>query len=154
LSLQWSPEALDAVMPEAPARLGRMADEHVLLDPNEMVRREILWRALSRGDALPLGIEELFAGVLAPARRLGVSRSAARGSIERVKEALALRMGQKWTLTELGDIACMSSWHLAHVFRREVGVPVHTYVLRLRLAHAVRAVIEGEKDLMTIAVET
>jgi AraC-like DNA-binding protein len=47
----------------------------------------------------------------------------------------------------------MSPYHLAHVFRREVGLPVYAYVLRLRLAQALSAVVDSDADITTIALD-
>ncbi|APV49103.1 hypothetical protein BWI17_05065 [Betaproteobacteria bacterium GR16-43] len=47
----------------------------------------------------------------------------------------------------------MSPYHLAHVFRREVGTSVYAYVLRLRLAQALTAVIDSDADITTIALD-
>lgn len=61
---------------------------------------------------------------------------------------------RKWTLGELADLACVSPYHLAHIFREEVGESVYRYVLRSRLAKALNAVLDADTDLTAIALET
>jgi AraC-like DNA-binding protein len=151
MSLQWSPEVLAITMPEAQDCFETTGDRHALLDPRQMVRRNLLWHALSRDHADQLEIEERSMALLASILQIGGPRSPAPGRIERVKEAVALQPARNWTLDELARVASMSQWHLSHVFRREVGTSVHNYVLRLRLALALRAVIEGHEDITTIA---
>jgi AraC-like DNA-binding protein len=83
-----------------------------------------------------------------PARRAWREQRAAR-----VKEAISIHPERKWRLSELAALACLSHWHLAHVFRAEVGESVYRYVLRARLAKALDAVLDSDSDLTAIALE-
>jgi len=153
LSLQWSPEVLATALPEAQQRFAAANDEHALLEPRHMVRRNLLWRSLARGEGDPLEIEEASAGLVAAILRVGSAHAPGARRIEGVKEAVALEPGRKWTLGELAQVARMSPYHLAHVFRREVGVSTYAYVLRLRLAQALACVIDTDADITTIALD-
>lgn len=73
--------------------------------------------------------------------------------IERVKEAVSLRPAHPWTLDELARLAGSSVYHLARAFREEVGLPIHRYLLQLRLAAGLRSVVEGGGGLTAIALE-
>jgi AraC-like DNA-binding protein len=50
-------------------------------------------------------------------------------------------------LHDVADAAHVSSFHLARVFRRQVGTSLHGYRQRLRLAEAMRRLRHGERDL-------
>lgn len=56
-------------------------------------------------------------------------------------------------LQELGNVACLSPFHLARVFRQSVGVPPHAYQTHLRLAHA-RTLLAQGLDVGHVAHET
>jgi AraC-like DNA-binding protein len=46
-----------------------------------------------------------------------------------------------------------SPYHLARLFRREVGVPIHQYVNRLRLAAALERLADGVADPTELALD-
>jgi AraC family transcriptional regulator len=130
---------------------------HALLPPAVMMARSLLWRRLAADALDPLEVEELALDVLLAV--LDAARSERgrpvkrRQRAERIKEAIALQPERKWRLGELAEIAGLSQWHLAHVFRAEVGESVYGYVLRARLAKALDAVLDGDSDLSAIALE-
>jgi AraC family transcriptional regulator len=131
---------------------------HALLPPALMLARSLLWRRLAAEALDPLEVEELalrvLLAVLDAARSAGRGRPARRTQrAERIKEAISLQPERKWRLGELAEIAGLSQWHLAHVFRAEVGESVYGYVLRARLAKALDAVLDGDSDLSAIALE-
>jgi AraC-like DNA-binding protein len=45
-----------------------------------------------------------------------------------------------------------SPFHLARVFRREVGMPIHQYLIRMRLALALELLAETSVSLSAIAL--
>jgi AraC family transcriptional regulator len=47
-------------------------------------------------------------------------------------------------LTELAELAQMSPFHLNRVFHYMMGLPLHQYAIRLRIAVAARAIREGQ----------
>jgi AraC-like DNA-binding protein len=171
LTLRLSGAALARVLPEAAARDGfdlAVFATHALLPPRAMLARSLLWHCLARGEADPLEIEELAVTALAAAldaARLGSTphgdMSCARRNegqterqIERVKEAIAVAPEYRWTLAALAELAGLTPFHLAHVFRREVAESVYRYVLRARLARALEAVLGGDGGLTRIAFDT
>jgi AraC family transcriptional regulator len=170
LSLRLSGAALARVLPEAAVRDGfdlAAFATHALLPPRAMLARSLLWHCLARGEADPLYIEELGVTALAAAleaARLGstprrdvscVWRNETQNErqIERVKEAISVVPEHKWTLAALAELAGMTPFHLAHVFRREVAESVYRYVLRARLARALEAVLGGDGGLTEIALD-
>jgi AraC-like DNA-binding protein len=162
LVLCWSAAARDDAIGGA-IRRGAVASD-ALLSPALMLARSLLWRRLVAGDADPLEIEErstgLIDGVLtascgAPRDAVaGAARRRLRRQLERVKEAVTLEPERRWTLRELASLAGASPYHLAHVFRAEIGTSVYDYVLRTRLAHALERVLDDEVDLTTVALDT
>lgn len=166
LILRFTPQALARLAPEAMAGDGfdtEALNSHTLLEPAAILARSLLWRSLDAGAADPLAVEEAGASLLAsslraarktPGRRhQAAARPQRRRQINRVLEAVSLQPQRKWTLAGLADIACASPWHLAHVFREEAGSSIHQYVIRARLARALDAVLDGDADLTTVALD-
>ena len=74
--------------------------------------------------------------------------------VERVKEAIGVEPQRRWTIGLLAALAGASAYHLARVFREEVGMTVHRYVTRARLVLALERVMDGERDLAAVALES
>jgi AraC family transcriptional regulator len=140
-----------------------LLDPHALLPAEALIARGILWRELAAGDYDPLEVEEsglsLLSTVVAAAtspgrvmRRETAERRARQ--VERVKEAVGVEPQRRWTIGLLAALAGASAYHLARVFREEVGVTVHRYVMRARLALALERVLDGERDLAAVAMES
>jgi len=70
-----------------------------------------------------------------------------------VKTVLAARMRERLTLSEVAKAVHSSEFHLARLFRREAGVPIHRYLNRLRLRAAIERLAEGEQDLTGLALD-
>jgi AraC-like DNA-binding protein len=169
LTLQFSSAALARIAPQAMSRDGFDSSAYAtraLLSPSVMLARSLLFRRLACGDVDPLEAEELSIGLLVCAlsaahkgttgHRRRVPRNSGRRwrQVERVKEAISTCPERKWTLGDLADLACVSPFHLAHVFREDVGASVYRYVLRSRLAKALAAVLESDADLTAVGLET
>jgi AraC-like DNA-binding protein len=168
LVLQFSSAALASVLPQAMAGDGFDSSAYAsraLLAPSVMLARSLLFRRLERGEVDPLEAEELSLGLLVCALRAARRGAAGRYSrvprnsgrrwrqVERVKEAISTCPERKWTLADLADLACVSPFHLAHVFREEVGASVYRYVVRVRLAKALGAVLDSDTDLTAVAMQ-
>jgi AraC family transcriptional regulator len=72
---------------------------------------------------------------------------------EAVKSLLADRLFERITLDEIGRAVDASPFHLARVFQRQTGVPVHRYLTHLRLRTALERLEEGATDLTSLALE-
>jgi AraC family transcriptional regulator len=150
----------------APERLCRRGGEslasHGLLPANAIMLRNLLWTRLGKGDAdrfdsealgldlLDMSLKSMRPGDIA-LRRSALARRM--HAVARVKEAIALEPGRKWTVAKLAGIAHLSPFHLCRVFRRIVGTSLHDYVLRERLACALDAVVDGQ-DITAIALDS
>lgn len=139
---------------------------HCLLSPATVINRSLLWRQLQRGAIESLAIEEISVSMLSAAlqaacndsRRIGRARHALtmarrRRQVEAVKEAISLDPAREWTLDQLAGLAHGSPFHLARIFREEVGVPIHQYLIRTRLGTGLDALCGAGADLTAIALE-
>jgi AraC family transcriptional regulator len=72
---------------------------------------------------------------------------------EATKEFLAARFRKPLTLADVARGVHASPYHLARLFRREVGVPIHQYLNRLRLGAALEHLANGADDLTQLALD-
>ncbi len=72
---------------------------------------------------------------------------------EAVKNVLAARLRERVTLEEIAGAVDTSPFHLARVFQRQTGVPIHRYLARLRLRTALERLEQGARDLTALALE-
>jgi AraC-like DNA-binding protein len=163
--------AADAVRDVVSGHEPRAADDEArpFTIPNAPVASEAMLhvRALRRALRDPgtngLAIEEellaLLDGVLRAGRRAhGVASSARRREtrrerrelVERTKGVLAARPGERRSLPALAREVGSSPFHLTRVFRELVGMPVHQYLLRLRLTVALER-LDGGDGVSTVA---
>lgn len=56
--------------------------------------------------------------------------------VHRIQDWLVQNPGEKYTLTDLGEVAGMSARNLTRVFRRETGISVKDFATRVRLERA------------------
>ncbi len=155
-------QLLEAVDPAAAGhRESPFAAPTVLLPPAVIAARRVLWHRIRRGLADALEIEDrayaLLASTLGIARRQPgppaplTSRSAELARA--VQVTIAAKPSNRWSLETLaGQLQC-SPFHVAHTFRAVVGLPVHQYVLRVRLATALDAVLDRAASLSRIALD-
>jgi AraC-like DNA-binding protein len=149
-----------------------------LLGPGLLLKyqqlRRVLLEAASSGEAPSLAIEE-EALTLLRATTLGASGISGRAAsdterairdlasvrvdrrrrdlAESAKMILADAPGATHRLGELATMLGVSPSHLAHVFRAQVGLPVHQYLLQIRMALALDELTGGAADLGRLAVD-
>jgi AraC family transcriptional regulator len=128
------------------------------LDASLIARSRVLWYRLRQRIASALEIEEsalhLFAATLRAPMSRSPQRLRSRGAemVEAIRLALAAHPGEAWSLATLARRVHASPWHLAHTFRELVGVPLHRYQLRARMAAALDEVLDSQRDLTTIGI--
>lgn len=66
-----------------------------------------------------------------------------RPAIQRVKAYLAEHYAENISLETLANIANLSVFHLARLFRQVVGLPPHAYQIQLRMSHARKLLAQG-----------
>lgn len=73
--------------------------------------------------------------------------------VEAAKTFLAARLGERITLDDVARAAHASPFHLARVFQRRTGLPVHRYLTQLRLRASLERLAGGAEDLTRLAFE-
>ncbi|HEY9016218.1 MAG TPA: AraC family transcriptional regulator, partial [Gemmatimonadales bacterium] len=126
--------------------------------------QRLLVRSLRNGmPREPMAIEEAALKVLrevlkgdapqAPERR-AVRREPSRARRRYAEDAKALlqqRFRERLQLEDIARSLYVSPYHLCRLFREETGVPIHSYLNRLRLREALEPIAEGEADLSELA---
>jgi AraC-like DNA-binding protein len=81
------------------------------------------------------------------------TRRGHRQLVESVKAILIAEPGSPHRLKELATMLGVSPSHLAHVFRAEVGLGLHQYLLQVRMALALDRLSDGASDLTRLALD-
>ncbi|MFC7514768.1 AraC family transcriptional regulator [Herbaspirillum sp. GCM10030257] len=136
-------------------------ESHCLLAAACVLDRHLLCMELLQGAPCALAIEEISLAMMEAAVRAARTdnrmetpadtRNRRRRQVEAVKEMITLFPERAWTLDALAHQANTSPYHLARVFREEVGMPVHRYLIRTRLGKALEAMQATRMPLTTIA---
>lgn len=110
-----------------------------LLLPLPWIRHLLLRR---RPHAVPSSAQAPYACSMTPERPTpATSRSSA--AIGRVLQHIEQHLGQPLALAELAELAGLSMWRFATVFRQQVGVSPHRYICRLRVERAQALIRDG-----------
>jgi AraC-like DNA-binding protein len=88
-----------------------------------------------------------------PAGQRALTGLAHRELVERTRLLLASRFAEDLKLGEIARFVYSSAFHLARLFRRETGIPIHQYRTRLRLQAALERIVAGEPDLSSLALD-
>jgi AraC-like DNA-binding protein len=72
---------------------------------------------------------------------------------ESVRAILVAEPGSPHRLKDLASMLGVSPSHLAHVFRAEVGLGLHQYLLQVRMALALDRLSDGASDLSRLAID-
>jgi AraC-like DNA-binding protein len=72
---------------------------------------------------------------------------------EAAKNYIAGRLGERITLDDVARAVYISPFHLARIFQKQTGVPLHRYLTQLRLRASLERLAEGVEDLTTLALE-
>jgi len=169
LVFDFSPAVLAQAMGETVAADGLRAPwitTDGLLPPAALLARSLLWRRLLSAAPAALAIEEAALGLLAEAlkavctdsRREARARRAdtarrRRQQVDIVREAISVSPEYEWTLDALARLAFTTPCHLSRLFSHEVGMSIHQYLLRARLAKGLEAVAATGADLTTVALD-
>ena len=163
---------LDDLLDEAAGTAGVAADTRerrpfpaltAPIGPEVALKSQIFFADLSHGDRSVLTTEEraadllrhAFSSMRQPNREAGTTPnpSRARRTAVAAQEWVAARPFENWTLGELARGVGSSPYHLLRLFRAETGSTIHQYRMQLRLAAAVRAILEGCDDLTALAFD-
>lgn len=90
---------------------------------------------------------------LAPRRaRSSLARARRRRWVRNARELLAAEPGADWSLQAVARQVGCAPCHLTTVFRLETGLPVHRYLMRLRLALAVAEIAKRKRSITEISL--
>jgi len=155
-----------ALVAEALGGPGAFGPDPVLDDARTALLHHALRRLALSGAADPLELEEgamrLLRCVAVALRRQSQAGGAPRRRATsawhrrlagRTQVMLNLRQSDPLTLGAVARAVGSSPYHLARVFRREVGMPIHRYLNRLRLRSALGRIAEGGEPLAGIAFD-
>jgi AraC-like DNA-binding protein len=159
-------EVLSAYEPAAHDRPGApFPHTHGPTGPRTLLRGQLLRQQLRGAEVGALAVEESALGVLhevvgasyrvhgvAPRRRPATAR-AYRERVEATKTFLAARLAGNPSLAAVARAVHCSPYHLARLFREQVGMPIHQYGHRLRLAAALERLADGVADLTALALD-
>lgn len=70
-----------------------------------------------------------------------------------IEEALTRDIADTWSLARLARRFHCSPFHITRIFRSHLGVPLHRYLINLRLARALGRLAEGEDNLVELALD-
>jgi AraC family transcriptional regulator len=167
LVLRWNKDAIAEFAPELSSLTTKdraRLDYNTPLGADATLTRSLLWHRLRNASIDVLETETMCVGLLGEilrarcdAPRLRARRTETqlrhRRRLHDAREQMALDPQRRWTLAALAEIAHMSSFHFAHVFKREFGVSAYEYALRLRLVAALDGVLDSRADLSMIALD-
>ena len=129
--------------------------------PRALLRFHTLRAAVRRADlrtrAAERVVEEealaLLALVLPPSCTTRAGARRRRAIVEGARTILAREPGRAHPLADVARALEISPSHLAHVFRAEVGMPLHRWLLHLRLAVALERLAGGDAHLSALALD-
>jgi AraC family transcriptional regulator len=159
-------EALARHRPTADDPAPRFERTHATLASDAYWRHRRLVGRLQQGPCDDLAVEEAAIDIVdavlesafgapaddEPARP--ATRRARREAVEAARLALSARLGERVTLAGIAREAHASPYHLTRLFRRQIGVPMHRYLLRLRLRNALERLVEPGASLTEVALAT
>lgn len=162
MALEFSPEVLRELLSNTTATDNFLRIEtNSLLSAREIaVRNLLLWR-LKHQLAEPMEIEEtslrLISSAFTRARRdkQYFKRTSSRRSlqVEAARIALIQSPEQKWSLFDLANKVDCSPYHLTRMFSKEIGISLHQYQLRMRIAQSLNALLDTKDEITSIALD-
>ena len=160
LSITIQPALLKELVPRALVAASppvRLTQQSRLIDARTQVLVALLRHSLVCGSVTPIEAESLTLTLVR--RAFGERTSRVRGGtygqtklVERAKLLLMAAPERKWSLADIGAELAVSPVYLTQVFRRVEGVPLHRYLLRLRLSRALDR-LGAVEDLSQLALD-
>jgi AraC-like DNA-binding protein len=71
--------------------------------------------------------------------------------INKLRDLIHSQIGSRLSLKDLARSSGMSSRHICRVFRAEMGLSPHAYIMRCRVEHASNLIVKGKQGLAEIA---
>lgn len=73
----------------------------------------------------------------------------AQNKIDWIKELMRCTPEKEYSLNELADLAGLSAWHFLREFKKNTGLPPHSWLVQLRLQKARKLLKEGQSLALT-----
>lgn len=83
----------------------------------------------------------------------GHTAGSSHGLIRDIEAALTKDVSDDWSLARLARQFRCSPFHITRLFRSHLGIPLHRYLINLRLAHALGRLVDGEDNLVDLALD-
>jgi AraC family transcriptional regulator len=77
----------------------------------------------------------------------------ARHALREVEEYIQAHLDQNIALADLADVAHLSEFHFARLFKQTTGLPPHQFVIHQRVERAKRLIAAGRLSLAQIAID-
>ncbi len=163
LALEFSPDILREVLANTTATDNLHSIEaNSLLSAHTIATRTLLYWRLKHQLAEPIEIEETSLGLISSAfmrarrNEKSFKPKASRRSqkVETARIALIQNPEQKWALSDLSKKVNCSPYHLTRIFREELGIPLHQYQLRMRIAKSLNALLDTKDEVTSIALDS
>lgn len=133
----------------------RLVVEHLLKCLDDDVEPDHVWVAESMLWLLDQVVEiTVGARVETPHRAAAPTAEDHRAMVDRARRWLDLHAHEKLRLEGVADAAFASPSHLCRVFRLATGSTVHHYLTQLRLRRAIDRVVDPDRHIADIALET
>lgn len=142
------------------------APSHVRLNPALILAHHKLRRLCRQSDFDVMHVEEIAIALLGATidtayRHTGISPTRARADTlksrrelaERTKLTICASPAASHSLSSLAKALNSSPFHLARTFSAEVGLPIHQYLVRLRLVLALERLADGCTNLSALALD-
>jgi AraC-like DNA-binding protein len=152
-----TPEFLTNIVGEDHLRQLHFRDA-VVDEPSLSSKLRCAHRAIEQRDSQIVCEGLLFYAIMSLLRQNGLEGAPtarirrARSAVRRVCDCINAHPNGKTSLAEYAALACMSPFHLAHVFVREVGMPLHVYAETIRTRRA-RQLLKGDLAISQIAAQ-
>jgi AraC-like DNA-binding protein len=124
------------------------------LEQSEIHALEPLWADVTALQLVADVLESAFLkrGIARTSKRHGTAKDHA-DRAEAAKAYLATRFAERVTLDDVAEAIAVSPFHLARIFQEHTGVPLHRYLMQLRLRVALERLGEGDCDLTELALD-
>jgi AraC-like DNA-binding protein len=139
---------------ELARRLGAWEDNQA---DTPLTLTDPLWIEVEALQIIVDAVESAFArqGLASPSvrRRRESTEADHADRVEAARTYLASRMPERVTLDDVARAVGASPFHLARLFRRRTGSPLHRYLMCLRLRASLERLADGANDLTALALE-
>lgn len=118
-----------------------------------LLHARLLKMLRSREPHLDAAASQLLLDTITDAGAAKLLRPAHSRSVRQIRELVNRRASKHVLLRDVAQQLYLSPFTISRLFRREIGVPLRSYVCRLRLRKALNLILDGASGLTEIALE-